>query len=140
MVQLVPYNSILQIQSLALRYAVLRKPLGLMYNPEELLQEKDQHHLVYLEGNKVIGVLLLAVHNQVVKMRQVAVGEELQGKGIGREMVVFAENWAVDNQFEKIELHARETAVPFYLKLSYKIVGERFDEVGIPHFKMIKLL
>jgi predicted GNAT family N-acyltransferase len=37
-------------------------------------------------------------------------------------------------------LHARETAVPFYLKLGYEVVGGQFEEVGIPHFKMEKKL
>ncbi|NOZ36403.1 MAG: GNAT family N-acetyltransferase [Chlorobi bacterium] len=41
---------------------------------------------------------------------------------------------------QKIVLHARKTAVSFYLKLNYKIISEQFYEVGIPHFKMRKML
>ena len=29
-------------------------------------------------------------------------------------------------------------AVPFYLRLGYEIVGDQFEEVTIPHFKMKK--
>ena len=36
----------------------------------------------------------------------------------------------------EIALHARESAVPFYLALGYGLVGEPFEEVGIPHRKM----
>jgi predicted GNAT family N-acyltransferase len=39
-----------------------------------------------------------------------------------------------------IELHARANAVNFYAKYAYRIVGDEFEEVGIPHFKMIKRL
>ena len=35
-------------------------------------------------------------------------------------------------------LHARQVAVPFYERLGYSIVGEPFEEVSIPHFKMEK--
>jgi predicted GNAT family N-acyltransferase len=37
-------------------------------------------------------------------------------------------------------LHARATAVPFYLRLGYTVVGEPFEEVGIPHRGMEKAL
>jgi predicted GNAT family N-acyltransferase len=42
--------------------------------------------------------------------------------------------------FARMVLHARETAVPFYKVLEYNIVGDRFEEVGIPHFRMEKAL
>ena len=73
-------------------------------------------------------------------MRQVAVAENRQKQGIGQRLVAYSETWAQRNAFEKMTLHARETAVPFYLKLGYTTVGERFFEVGIPHFKMEKSL
>jgi predicted GNAT family N-acyltransferase len=41
---------------------------------------------------------------------------------------------------KSIELHARETAVPFYLNLKYLAIGNQFFEVDIPHFKMTKEL
>ncbi len=41
-------------------------------------------------------------------------------------------------KFDKITLHARKNAVPFYLALGYKIIGEEFEEVGLPHFEMEK--
>jgi predicted GNAT family N-acyltransferase len=37
-------------------------------------------------------------------------------------------------------LHARDTAVPFYLNLGYACVGEPFTEVGIGHQEMEKAL
>ena len=39
-----------------------------------------------------------------------------------------------------LTLHARETAVAFYLRLGYRVVGEPFVEVTIPHRTMEKLL
>ena len=45
-----------------------------------------------------------------------------------------------ENGFEKMSLHARDTAVPFYNKLNYLQVGEPFIEVGITHFELYKVL
>jgi len=37
-------------------------------------------------------------------------------------------------------LHARSPVVEFYQKSGYAIIGESFEEVGIQHFRMQKVL
>jgi GNAT superfamily N-acetyltransferase len=69
-----------------------------------------------------------------------AVLSGLQGKGIGRVLMTFAENIARDRGYRKINMHARKTAVGFYEKLGYSISGPEFEEVTIPHFEMEKEL
>lgn len=89
----------------------------------------------------MIGILLLTpVSEHLVKMRQVAVSPDQQGKGVGTSMVLDSEILAKSQNFTNITLHARENAVPFYLRLGYQVVGDKFEEVGIPHFKMEKVL
>jgi len=129
-------------ESVALRYEVLRKPLGLEFTPEQLGAEWSDTHLAALdESGKIVGILLLTpVNEQEIKMRQVAVAPELQGKGLGAALVAASEEQAQSLNFKKMTLHARESAVPFYLRLGYQVVGDRFEEVGIPHFKMEKNL
>jgi hypothetical protein len=73
-------------------------------------------------------------------MRQVAVATSAQGKGVGSALVQYAELVAMQNGFDSMLLHARASAVPFYLRLEYAIVGDLFEEVGIPHYKMTKQL
>jgi ribosomal protein S18 acetylase RimI-like enzyme len=75
-----------------------------------------------------------------VRLRQMAVLNNLQGKGIGRALMQFAENIARDRGFQKITMHARQTAVGFYEKLGYRVCGQEFEEVTIPHYVMEKLL
>lgn len=138
----IAFQSEEQKASVALRYEVLRKPLNLHFLEEDLQKEYlDFHIAAYLDGN-LVGILLLkpAEKPQVIKMRQVAVDASLQGRGIGKAMVLFSEEFIKAKGFTSIELHARETAVPFYLSMNYAISGERFEEVGIPHFKMLKQL
>jgi predicted GNAT family N-acyltransferase len=52
----------------------------------------------------------------------------------------FAENLARDRGMKKLVMHARKTAVGFYEKLGYKVTGEEFEEVTIPHYEMEKVL
>ena len=40
----------------------------------------------------------------------------------------------------RLRLHARGTAVGFYLKCGYRTVGAEFLEQGIPHIRMEKEL
>jgi ribosomal protein S18 acetylase RimI-like enzyme len=75
-----------------------------------------------------------------VKMRQVAVDPQAQGQGVGRALVEASEALARRLDYRRMVLHARETAVPFYERLGYDRVGERFEEVTLPHFKMVKAL
>lgn len=126
-------------EAVALRYEVLRKPLGLTYTPEQLAEEETEWHVVAVEDGKVVGVLLLKkISDTKLKMRQFAVADAYQGQGIGSALVAFAEDFAIENGFSTIVLNARMTAVPFYKRLGYEVEGEEFVEVGIPHLRMLK--
>lgn len=124
-----------------LRDKILREPLGLTFTAEQLKSEENEYHLgAYLSG-KLIGCLLLKpIDNSTVKMRQVAVDETIQGKGVGKKLVEFSEQFAFGKGYSEIILNARDTAVQFYLKMGYKVIGEMFIEVTIPHYKMQKTL
>ena len=125
--------------SVQLRYKVLRAPLGLHYTHEQLEAEKNQEHVVAKINNEIVGVALLQdAGNAVLKVRQVAVSPDFQQRGIGSELMAFAEEYALENHFNSIMLHARKTAVPFYEVLDYETEGDEFTEIGIPHYKMWK--
>ena len=90
-IEIAVFGSKRQMESIKLRDVILRKPLGLEFSGEELNQEKDQIHIVAVEDKLVVGVLLLKkVSDSEIKMRQVAVANELQGSGIGVQIVRYA--------------------------------------------------
>lgn len=129
-------------EAVRLRYEVLRKPLGLEFTPEQLAAEYADYHLAAFAANgALVGYLnLTPVDDLTVKMRQVAVVPGLQGRGIGKALVEASEVLARRLGFRWMLLHARETAVPFYLRGGYAVAGDRFEEVTIPHLKMEKEL
>jgi ribosomal protein S18 acetylase RimI-like enzyme len=128
-------------QMVQLRNEILRRPLGLLFTSEELEREKEEILIGAFEEEKMLGCCMLIKQDPItVRLRQMAVLNNLQGKGIGRALMQFAENIARDRGFQKITMHARKTAVGFYEKLGYRVCGEEFEEVTIPHYVMEKLL
>lgn len=128
-------------QMVNLRMEVLRKPLGLSFTKDELDKEKEDILIGAFEDDKLLACCMLTKHDdKSVRLRQMAVHNNLQGKGIGASMMNFAEILARDKGFKKLTMHARKTATGFYEKLGYKVTGEEFTEVTIPHFMMEKRL
>lgn len=128
-------------QMVKLRYEVLRKPLKLNFNTDELEKEKNDILIGAFEEDKILGCCFLTKQDDhCVRLRQMAVANNLQGKGIGASMMNYAENIAQDAGFKKIIMHARKTAIGFYEKLGYTVTGKEFTEVSIPHFVMEKKL
>ncbi len=126
---------------LRLRNDLLRKPLGLSFDPKELEKEKDDVLIGAFEDEKMLGCCLLTrVGPKALRLRQMAVSNNLQGKGIGRALMVFAENIARDMGYEILMMHARVTAVGFYEKLGYVKKDGQFIEITIPHVIMEKQL
>ncbi len=128
-------------QMVDLRNDILRKPLGLSLKKEELEKEREDILIGAFEEDKMLGCCLLTkVDNDNVRLRQMAVQNNLQGKGIGATMLNYAENVARDAGYKNMVMHARKTAIHFYEKLGYKITGDEFIEITIPHFIMEKRL
>ena len=122
-----------------LRDEILRKPLGLSLRNEDMSRDHKNTIFIAEHDNKIIGcVLLEPIDSDTAQLRAMAVYNEWQGKGIGRMLVQALEEYAWQNSYKKIILHARKIIHSFYLSMNYKVVGDEFTEVGIPHFHMEK--
>jgi GNAT superfamily N-acetyltransferase len=128
-------------QMVKLRDDMLRKPLGLGFTEEELESEKDNMLIAAFEDEEILGCCMLVEENSdTVRLRQMAVLNNLQGKGIGRALMNFAENIARDRGYKILSMHARINSIGFYEKMGYKITSDEFIEVTMPHFVMEKKL
>jgi GNAT superfamily N-acetyltransferase len=138
-IKLIEHGSSDYRQMLNLRQLLLRKPLGLTLNDDELNAEKNDILIGCFDDEKLEGCCLLTQTGKgIVRLRQMAVVSGLQGKGIGRALLQFAENIARDRGYKKITMHARKTAAGFYEKLGYNIASSEFEEISIPHYLMEK--
>lgn len=128
-------------QMVKLREDILRKPLGLGFTPEELESEKENMLIAAFEDEDILGCCMLVEEKaDTVRLRQMAVLNDLQGKGIGRALMSFAENLARDRGYKIISMHARKNSVGFYEKMGYKVSSDEFIEITIPHYVMEKKL
>jgi N-acetylglutamate synthase-like GNAT family acetyltransferase len=122
-----------------LRDDILRKPLGLGFTPEDLEKEKDDILIGAFDDGKILGCCILTqVSPDTVRLRQMAVLNKQQGKGIGYSIMSYAENLARDKGYAKLIMHARDSAIGFYERCGYRISGGQFTEVTIPHHVMEK--
>lgn len=139
--KIIDHNSDEYRQMVDLRFMILRKPLGLSFSDEDLAAEKDDILLGCFEDDSLEACCVLTKTDpKTVRLRQMAVGAPLQGKGIGRVLMTFAENIARDHGYRRLTMHARKSAVGFYEKNGYSICSEEFEEVTIPHYVMEKEL
>ena len=138
----IPFLSPAFDEVLALRNRILRKPLKLVFQTQDIkLEYRQMHFACYSSNFQLLGCLVVKkLDDKVVKMRQVAVDFPFQRKGIGQALVCYSERWAKRQGYRKMVLNAREIALPFYGNQGYRTLGDPFKEVGIVHFAMEKAL
>jgi ribosomal protein S18 acetylase RimI-like enzyme len=131
----------LYTQELELRYRVLREPLGMSRADVLFPFEAQCLHLVALDPSGVAGCVLF--HQEAAtsgRLLQMAVEPALQRRGVGQEMVRTLEAELRKRGVVEVHLHARENAVPFYERLGYRVFGEPFMDVSVPHRSMRRIL
>lgn len=135
----IQHNTEPYLGAVQLRREVLRVPLGLDFTPAELSAEHADIHVVGVEGDQVVAALVIShLLPAIYKIRQVCVSHDLQGQGIGRNLVSFSEKLIQKEGGQAIVIHARETVLKFWEALGYQVDSESFLEVTIPHRRMIK--
>jgi ElaA protein len=104
-----------------------------------LLGERSGHVMACLRvlpppGGKLQGI-------KRYRIGRVAVDETERGRGLGRDMLLMAEQRiAAAKASAEIVLDAQTYLVPFYQGLGYTLNGAEFLEDGIPHVPMSKRL
>lgn len=128
-------------ESVRLREAVLRRPLGLAWEAGAFDGEEASFHLgCFADGALVATLNLQPLDATTVKMRQVAVSPAWQSRGVGTMLIRYAERVATSRGFSVIVAHAREAALAFYRKLGYRAVSGVSLHLTIPHVHVRKEL
>ncbi|MFY8003313.1 MAG: GNAT family N-acetyltransferase, partial [Chitinophagaceae bacterium] len=78
-------------QMVELRFQILRKPLGLTFTKEHLAKDADSILLGCFDDDEIEGCCMISkIDDTTARLRQMAVKDGLQGKGIGRVLMNFA--------------------------------------------------
>lgn len=120
----------------AIRYAVFVEEQGISAELE--IDDYDpiaEHALAYVD-NQCVATARIYLDEQdrsKAKIGRMAVLREFRGQGIGTALLGESIRAGMMQGASIFELHAQQSAVPFYAKLQFKPDGAIFDEVGIPH-------
>jgi len=67
---------------------------------------------------------------------RMAVLRAWRGRGVGREILTTLLDIAQKQGCGVVRLHAQTHAIEFYARFGFAVLGEEFDEAGIPHRQM----
>jgi predicted GNAT family N-acyltransferase len=99
-----------------------------------------QHLLAYRNQKPVATARVRFLDAQTAKVERVAVLSQERGKGIGRIVMNYILTWLGETQVTQVWINAQEPVRVFYEKLGFESDGDIFEEAGIPHIRMRKLL
>ncbi len=138
---IIPNNEVEIEMYYKLRFEVLRKPWGQDENTvRDEWEDQSLHVLMIDDTGKAIATGRLQYNSESEgQVRSMAVSESFRGCGFGTAVLKFLEEKALEKNFSKIVLDARDNAVEFYIKNGYAVEGTSYTLFGvIPHFHMFK--
>tara|TARA_B100001173_G_scaffold87631_2_gene75333 strand:+ start:5581 stop:6033 length:453 start_codon:yes stop_codon:yes gene_type:complete len=122
------------------RWEILRKPIGKDITSLKDKFEESAFHLIGIKDKEIIACGRLHFNNKdEAQIRYMAVSENLQGTGIGKQILDLLEKNAKENNAKRIILNARDHAIGFYKISGYKTEKKyNGSDTGIPHTTMKK--
>ena len=125
-----------------LRYRVLRQPWNQPIGSERNEGDaSEQHFALYSDLNLIAVGRLDQCEEKKRQIRFMAVEKSAQGSGYGKMLMIEMEKYCRNDKVKEIILHARESAIPFYEKLSYQLQEPSYKLFGeIQHYLMSKKL
>jgi predicted GNAT family N-acyltransferase len=111
--------------------------------PAELEFDADDErafHVVASVGGTIVGTGRLVVHADYAKVGRMAVLRQWRAAGVGRALLDALTAEAVRRGIPRLVLHAQVQAIGFYQRCGFAVVGEEFEEAGIPHRRMERAL
>lgn len=127
---------------IALRREVLRRGTPSTSPAYEEDSDPTVRHLAVRDNGEVVACSTWIVrrfphspHEHAMQLKGMAVREHLQGTGVGREVLRAGIALARDSRCTIVWARARDSAVGFYERNGFTVVGEGFvdDTTGLPH-------
>ena len=134
--------TLLQTQAQPVRTEVFVQEQGIDEKEEWDVADADAVHAVISNrfGHALGTARLLQKSPGVGQIGRMAVVRAMRGAGLGSELLNALLNVAKARGDQEVQLHAQCSAQDFYTKQGFVVAGEAFDEVGIAHVPMHKIL
>ena len=108
--------------------------------PEELEWGDDDIDCIHLLANKNSEYIATARLLKTGQIGRMAVLNPYRRQGIGSKMLEKLISIAKDMDIKTVFLNAQTDAVGFYQRFGFQETGGIFDDAGIPHIRMNKII
>jgi predicted GNAT family N-acyltransferase len=92
------------------------------------------------DAGRVVATGRLLERDGTAVIGRMAADAAVRGQGHGAAVLAVLHREAVRRGFREVELHAQVSARGFYERAGYTAVGEEYDEAGIAHVTMRRVL
>jgi predicted GNAT family N-acyltransferase len=124
-----------------LRFRVFCDEQGVPRDEElDELDDVARHAVAVAPVGSVVGTMRLVSKGSVVRVGRVAVDREWRGRGIASRLLGKAHDYAVGVRAEELRLAAQTQAVGLYEQAGYVQDGAPFQEAGIEHVWMARVV
>lgn len=106
----------------------------------DCIGESCDHFLILWQGSDAGTVRCLHQSGNTVKIQRFCFLKEYRGRGLGKEVIEYIEDFYKKRNVTTIEMDAKYDVSGFYEKCGYRKVSDVFIEAGIEHIKMMKNL
>jgi len=99
--------------------------VGASYDANHPDDRRPNHHpLLLWWGDEAVGVIRVDVAGDVAIFRRVAVRDDVQRRGFGRQLLVLSEAFARDRGCSRVDSHVDHGAVGFYKRCGFHPVSD----------------
>lgn len=124
-----------------LRWEVLSKPMGIPPGTEAPPEELHSLHLIALDGKRLVGCVCFHPEGSSNgRIFEMAVSEEYQGRGFGRQLLHTLEKMLIQRGINNVYLFAPPDAEEFYSLMGYEPQEDSIVMMGVKQKKMKKSL
>jgi GNAT superfamily N-acetyltransferase len=103
-------------------------------------EDDNGYHFAAFHNNYIVAVVSLFQKGSDFQFRKFAVEENMQGKGVGKELLTYIQNFAIAEGAKRIWCNARLSAIGFYSKMGYAQTGDLFSKNGFDYEIMEKFV
>jgi N-acetylglutamate synthase-like GNAT family acetyltransferase len=135
-----------------LRINTIKEINSLVYDAQQIKTLVDKNDLkstndkidrgilfIAIQDNEILGCISFYFKNNKNFIGGLYVKSNLIKKGIGKKLVNFVENIAMQKNLKKLTLYSTPNAVGFYEKLGYNILKNEFGYINSVKFPLIEM-
>lgn len=127
-------------QAFDIRRRVFQDEQGVPADQEFDADDDAAIHVLADIGGVPVGTGRIVFHATHAKIGRMAVLKERRRGGVGRALMDALIGVAAEQRCRSLVLHAQVQAIAFYHALGFHVVGNEFEEAGIPHRRMERAL